>query len=263
MSVGALAGKRVVLTAAGSISRTLAEAMLAEGAIVTLAHASREQADAVATSIGSGPRGRVLDMSSAGSLAAFVDQAARDGGIDVLVNHQSLLDVGPFVETTRSDYDRLFDANVKDVFFTLQQVARLMIAQGRGGSIVNRLGQLGSTTRDRPGAVTAVFNATQAALVSLTRSAALALASHGIRVNAVAPGPLALPMWDDLGASLDRASGRSPGQTRSSLAGAVPLGRRFGTAADLVGATVFLASDASAFVTGQVVDVDGGLGLTS
>ncbi len=254
-------GKFVCLTAAGQISQTLASAFIEEGAQVCLTHPVLEVAETIVVRLGPSAEAIQLDMASRQSIDCFLGLTSARGGLDVLINHQSDIGVSPFLDITETNFDEAFTSNVRGPTLTLIGVSRQMVSQRKAGSIINRLGQLGSTTRDRGAPSAAVFAATNAALVSLTRSAAMALAEHGIRVNAVAPGPIGMPMWERLDAAYAAVEQRRPGEKTDAIVRSVPMGR-FGTAADLVGATLFLASDESRFVTGQVLDVDGGHALS-
>jgi len=255
---GRFAGKRICLTAAGGISQTLAAGFIAEGARVFITSADLVKARDIAAALGRQAEAITLDMNSPGSINQAVASLADQGGIDILINHAASIDLCPFLDITETDFDAYFATNVKGVIFTLTACAKQMIARGQGGVIINRLGQLGATGQDRGDSLTALFNATNAALVSLTKSAALALAPHGIRVNAIAPGPIEMPLWDQL--DKEYAALHPAQSLRRKTKSAIPL-QRFGTADDLTGATLFLASDGAAFITGQIINVDGGHSL--
>jgi D-sorbitol dehydrogenase (acceptor) len=246
--------------AAGLIGQTLAQAFLDEGADVYIAHENLEKAEDVALQLGPRATTLYLDMNSRDSMSRFIDRLADHGGIDVLVNHAFQIDIGEFLSISDEDLDNGFKGNVRGAALTMIAVARQMTELGKRGTILNRLGQLGSTTKNRGAPFTAVFNAMNAALVSLTQSAAIALAPYGIRVNALAPGPIVMPLWDYLDSDFARLEHRQPGDKRRAVEEAVPM-KRFGTATDLIGATLFLASEEASFITGQVLDVDGGFGL--
>jgi len=130
--------------------------------------------------------------------------------------------------------------------------ARLVAAR-RGGSVINLASQAGR----RGEALVAHYCASKAAVISYTQSAALAMAPRGIRVNAIAPGVIDTPMWQHVDALFARFEGLAPGEKKAAVGKAVPLGR-MGTPADIVGAAVFLASDESAYITAQTLNVDGG-----
>ncbi|MGS0893787.1 SDR family NAD(P)-dependent oxidoreductase [Burkholderia stagnalis] len=175
----------------------------------------------------------------------LVDQAvARFGRLDVAVNNAGTEGTpGPLTDITADSYAATFDTNVLGVLLSLKHELRVMTAQ-QSGSVVNI-----SSTYGHEGAAYAVLYAgSKHAVEGITKSAALEVAGSGVRVNAVAPGPTDTGM-------LDRFTG-TPEQ-KAALAGKVPLAR-IGTPADIAAAVRYLASDGAAFVTGQVVTVDGG-----
>ena len=151
-------------------------------------------------------------------------------------------------------YERLFDVNVKGMFFVMQAVLARLVAAGRRG-------QRRSTSRRRPGGAarrwSSHYCASKAAVISYTQSAALAMAPHGIRVNAIAPGVIDTPMWQDVDALFARYEGLQPGEKKAAVGKAVPLGY-MGAPDDVAGAAVFLASDEASYITAQTLNVDGG-----
>ena len=164
------------------------------------------------------------------------------GRLDVLVNNAGVFPRVPFLDMTEADWDLVVDINLKGSAFCAQAAARAMVAAGRGGSIINL------SSRSLAGSVLGVhYSATKAGVVGLTRAMALALAPHGIRVNAIAPGltDTAQPRYGNTEAELQ------------DMARAVPLGR-MGTPADIAALGVFLASDAAGYITGQVHHINGG-----
>jgi NAD(P)-dependent dehydrogenase (short-subunit alcohol dehydrogenase family) len=128
-----------------------------------------------------------------------------------------------------------------------------MVDAGRPGSIINLASQAGR----RGEALVAHYCASKAAVISYTQSAALAMAPHGIRVNGIAPGVVDTPMWGHVDSLFARYEGLQPGEKKRAVGLAVPLGR-MGTPSDIAGAAVFLASDDSAYITAQTLNVDGG-----
>jgi D-sorbitol dehydrogenase (acceptor) len=142
---------------------------------------------------------------------------------------------------------------VAGTLFTLQAVARRMIAQGRGGRIINMASQAGR--RGEP--LVAVYCASKAAVISLTQSAGLALIRHGINVNAIAPGVVDTPMWDEVDALFAKYEHKPLGQKKREVGEGVPFGR-MGRPEDLTGMAVFLASDEAAYIVAQTYNVDGG-----
>ena len=187
------------------------------------------------------------------SIAAFTDFTAARGGLDILVNNAAVFDLAPIADITEASYDRLFAVNVKGLLFTLQAVARQMIANGRRGRIINMASQAGR----RGEALVGVYCATKAAVISLTQSAGLDLIRHGIRVNAISPGVVDTPMWQEVDALFAKYESLPVGEKKRQVGLAVPYGR-MGRPDDLVGAAIFLASDEAEYVVAQTLNVDGG-----
>ena len=121
---------------------------------------------------------------------------SKAGPIDILVNNAAIFDLAPIEEITEKSYDRIFAVNVKGLLFTLQAVARQMIAGKRRGKIINMASQAGR--RGEP--LVAVYCASKAAVINITQSAGLALIKHGINVNGISPGVVDTPMWDEVDA---------------------------------------------------------------
>ncbi|MEQ8739344.1 MAG: SDR family oxidoreductase, partial [Hoeflea sp.] len=153
----------------------------------------------------------------------------------------------------RDDFNRVFGINVAGTLFTLQAVARHMIDKGIRGRIINMASQAGR--RGEP--LVAVYCASKAAVISLTQSAALNLIPHGINVNAIAPGVVDGEHWDGVDAFFAKYENKAPGQKKQEVGQAVPFGR-MGTAEDLTGMAVFLASDDAEYIVAQTYNVDGG-----
>jgi D-sorbitol dehydrogenase (acceptor) len=139
------------------------------------------------------------------------------------------------------------------LFFVMQAVLAQMVADGTQGAVINLASQAGR----RGEALVAHYCASKAAVISYTQSAALAMAPHGIRVNAIAPGVIDTPMWSQVDALFARYEGLQPGQKKAAVGQAVPLGR-MGVPQDIAGAAVFLASDEARYITAQTLNVDGG-----
>jgi len=248
-----LDGKRALITgAARGIGLALARAYRAEGAEVTIADIDLPRAETAAQEIGAGAVR--MDVTRQDSIDAAVAEAvAGMGGIDILVNNAALFAAAPLVEITRADYDRVFSVNVAGVLFTMQAVARQMIAQGTGGKIINMASQAGR----RGESLVAVYCASKAAVISLTQSAGLNLITHGINVNAISPGVVDGEHWDGVDAFFARYEGKAPGQKKAEVGAAVPFGR-MGRAEDLTGMAIFLASPEADYIVAQTYNVDGG-----
>ncbi|WP_377290353.1 L-iditol 2-dehydrogenase [Rhizobium sp. SG2393] len=250
-----LDGKSAIITgAARGIGRAFAEAYVREGATVAVADIDMERASATAADLGPQAYAVKIDVSNQESIDAAVSACVeRAGGIDILVNNAAIFDLAPIVEITRKSYQRIFDINVAGTLFTLQAVAKQMIAQGRGGKIINMASQAGR----RGEALVGVYCASKAAVISLTQSAGLDLIKHGIRVNGIAPGVVGSEMWDEVDALFAKYENRPLGEKKRLVGEAVPLGR-MGTPEDLAGMAVFLASSEADYIVAQTYNVDGG-----
>ena len=252
-----LSGRTALITgAARGIGRAFAEAYVAEGARVVIADIDEARASDAANQIDRDACLAVrLDVTDLQSIedALGIAESYDFGDIDILINNAALFTAAPLVEITEADYARLFDVNVKGTLFTMQAVAKRMIARGQGGRIINMASQAGR--RGEP--LVAVYCATKAAVISLTQSAGLNLIEHGINVNAISPGVVDGEHWDGVDAFFAKYEGKAPGQKKREVGEAVPFGR-MGKASDLTGMAVFLASDEAAYVVAQTYNVDGG-----
>lgn len=248
-----LRGKTALITGgARGIGLAFARAYLAEGARVAIADITG--AETAAAELGDRAIGITMDVTDQASIDAGVARAADwGGGIDILLNNAAIFDMAPITEITRDSYTRVFDINVAGTLFTLQAVARRMIAQGRGGKIINMASQAGR----RGEALVAVYCASKAAVISLTQSAGLNLIAHGINVNGIAPGVVDTPMWDQVDALFAKYEGKPLGQKKREVGAAVPFGR-MGRPGDLTGMAVFLASPEADYIVAQTFNVDGG-----
>ncbi len=249
-----LAGKTALITGAGrGIGLAFAKAYTAEGARVAIADIDLARAQAAASEI-KGAVAVKMDVSDQASIEAAVAEAANAlGQIDILINNAAIFTAAPIAEITRADYQRVFDINVAGTLFTMQAVATHMIERGVKGRIINMASQAGR----RGEALVAVYCASKAAVISLTQSAGLNLIAHGINVNAIAPGVVDGEHWEGVDAFFAKYEGKAPGQKKKEVGEAVPFGR-MGTAEDLTGMAVFLASDAANYIVAQTYNVDGG-----
>lgn len=248
-----LDGKTALVTGGGRgigahIGRGLAEA----GARVFLASRKIENCEAVASEINAAGGNAVAlacDLERDEQVDGLVDDVlAQSDRIDVLVNNAGMVWTAPTLEYPREGWDRVFNVNVRALFFLSQRVARHMTEKG-GGSIVHISSVSGfKGSREDIQAVVA-YNASKGAVITLTKDMAVKLAPNGIRVNSLAPGPFLTDMMTYV--SADQA-------LLAEFNKAVPMNRSGGED-DIKGAAVFLASDASAFVTGHTLVVDGGV----
>ena len=172
---------------------------------------------------------------------------------DVLLNNAALFDMGSVLDADLTQLDRLFGVNVRAMYAILQAAANALVAAGKQGSLINMASQAGH----RGEALVAHYCATKAAVISYTQSAALALAPHHIRVNALSPGVIDTPMWKTVDALFAKFEGKEIGQKKREVGEAVPLGY-MGAPDDVARVAVFLASDQSNYITAQTISVDGG-----
>ena len=250
-----LDGKVALITgAARGIGLAFAERYVAEGARVAIADIDIARARQAAADIGDAAIAVEMDVTDQASIDGAVAQTvAAFGQIDILINNAAIFSAAPIVEIDRADYARVFDINVSGTLFTLQAVAKHMIDCGIKGRIINMASQAGR----RGESLVAVYCATKAAVISLTQSAGLNLIDHGINVNAIAPGVVDGEHWDGVDAFFAKHEGKAAGQKKKEVGDAVPFGR-MGTADDLTGMAVFLASDDAAYIVAQTYNVDGG-----
>lgn len=242
-----LAGKTVVVTGAGGgLGRVLAVGVAREGAdVVVHDHVYMDEAAKVAEAVRALGRRALLveaDIARRDRVDAMFAEVRREfGGVSALVNNAGVTMHAPTFETTEADFDRVLSVNVKGTFFCTVAAARQMRAGG-GGSIVNV-----STICAELGVRNLVAYATsKGAIQAMTKQLAVELAPFAIRVNAMGPGPILI----------DRTRREDPDYERT-WGDMTPLGR-VGLPEDLVGPVVFLASDESRYMTGQVFFVDGG-----
>lgn len=250
-----LNGKTALITgAARGIGYEFARAYVAEGATVALADINAEAVAQAAAALGPKAIGIQMDVTSQASIdAGFAAATTAMGGLDILVNNAALFSAAPIVEITRADYDRLFAVNVTGTLFCMQAAAKHMIAAGKGGKIINMASQAGR----RGEGLVAVYCATKAAVISLTQSAGLNLIADKINVNAIAPGVVDGEHWDGVDAFFAKYENKQPGQKKREVGAAVPFGR-MGTAQDLTGMAIFLATPEADYIVAQCFGVDGG-----
>jgi NAD(P)-dependent dehydrogenase (short-subunit alcohol dehydrogenase family) len=250
-----LLGKTALITgSARGIGLEFARAYIAEGAMVSLADINASAVAAAAAELGPQAIGVQMDVTSQASIdAGFASAIAQMGHLDILVNNAALFSAAPIDEITRADCERLFAVNVSGTLFCLQAAARHMIARGKGGKIINMASQAGR----RGEGLVAVYCASKAAVISLTQSAGLGLIEHGINVNAIAPGVVDGEHWDGVDAFFAKYEKKPLGQKKREVGEAVPFGR-MGTAADLTGMAIFLATPEADYIVAQTFGVDGG-----
>lgn len=240
--------KKVALItgAARGIGRAIAEKMADEGADVALCDLNREWLEDVLKACGSKggqAAGYAVDVSRAADVQKTVDAVRDDfGRIDILVNNAGITRDGFLLRMSEQDWDAVLNVNLKGTFLFTKTVAKIMLKQ-RSGVIVNLasiIGLIGNAGQCN-------YAASKAGVIALTKSTAKELASRNIRANAVAPGFITTKMTESL-----------PEDIRGKMLAAIPL-ERFGAPDDVAEAVLFLASDMAAYITGQVINVSGGM----
>ncbi|QEN11922.1 SDR family NAD(P)-dependent oxidoreductase [Mycolicibacterium sp. ELW1] len=238
-----LTDRVAVVTGGGTgIGRGIADGLAQFGA--TVAIWERDADSCAATAAELGVLGIVADVRDSGQVDAALARTRDElGPVSILVNNAGGVFASPLLDTSENGWDALYRANLRHVLLCTQRVARQLVDDGRGGSVISVTSIEG--VRAAPGY--AAYSAAKAGVINYTRTAAFELAPHGIRVNAIAPditvteGLLAL----------------SPNGIRPELSQAVPLGR-LGEVDEIASAAVFLASDMARYITGQTLHVDGG-----
>jgi NAD(P)-dependent dehydrogenase (short-subunit alcohol dehydrogenase family) len=240
-----LDGKRALITGAGrGIGLASASAMSDAGADVTLVARSTDEVEALAQAIRSrGGRAAALPLDVT-DLSTVERMAATNEPFDILVNSAGVNHPAPFLDVTVEDYDAIMGLNVRSLFFVSQAVARRMRESGRPGSIVqisSQMGHVGAATRS-------VYCGSKWAIEGMTKAMAVDLAPFGIRVNTVGPTFVETPLSTRF---------LNDEKFKRDVLSRIKLGR-IGRVEDVTGAIVFLASDASALMTGSAIVVDGG-----
>jgi meso-butanediol dehydrogenase / (S,S)-butanediol dehydrogenase / diacetyl reductase len=281
-----LLGKVAIVTGAGQgIGKGIALRLACEGARVVVADynpATAAETAAEITALGREALTYPVDIAKAAATQAMVAAVVEAfGRIDILINNAGRAQTKPMMELTEADWDAILDVNQRGMFFCLQAVAAQMIRQipeelraGMGladvvavkgrepqrrnvlqnnGKIVNLSSIAGR--RGRP--LQTHYAASKSAVISITQSAALALAPYNVTVNAVCPGVVPTPMWQQIDADRGRLFGSQPGDAMTAFINTVPL-KRAATPEDVAGAVAFFCSADADYITGQALNVDGG-----
>jgi 3-oxoacyl-[acyl-carrier protein] reductase len=236
-----LEGKTALVTGGSrGIGKAIAVELAGAGATVVVGYRSgADEAEAVASELGG--RAVQADVSQAEDAQRLVEEA---GDVDILVNNAGVTRDGLLARMSDEDWQVVLDTNLGGTFNTCRAVSRGMMRR-RGGSIVNISSVVG--LRGNPGQTN--YSASKAGIIGFTKALARELGSRGVRANVVAPGYVSTRLTNEL-----------PEELQKAMLANTPLGR-FGEPEDIAGAVRFLSSDAAAFVTGEVLLVDGGLGM--
>jgi len=253
-----LEGRVAIVTGAGrGIGRATALELARLGADVVIAELDKPGAEHTAAEVkGLGRKALALstDVTSRADLKTMVERTRGElGRIDILINNAGIYRAAASLDVTEEHWDAIMNINAKAVFFATQAVLPAMIAQKRGAivSLASMAGKVGSPSN-------LPYNASKAAVISMTKSLALAHAADGIRVNCVCPGFVETDMWTSVSRELGALLGRSPEQFTAARRAQVPLGR-MERPEDVANVIAFLASPRAEYMTGQAISIDGGL----
>lgn len=255
-----LTNRVCVVTGAGrGIGARIAERLAERGAKVGVVDINRTGAEAIAAAIvdrGGEAIGLECDvtnrMSVSTAVSTVVDWA---GPLDVMFNNAGVSQTKHFLDVTEAEFERIVRVNALGVLICTQEAAKQMITQGGGGHIVNTASIAGKEGFP----LFAAYSASKFAVVGLTQAAARALAEHGIRVNAMCPGVVTTELWKQLDQEfIDLGETQEPGQSLEEF-GAGILAGRLSVPDDVAGLAVFLASSDADYLTGQAINVDGGM----
>ncbi len=239
-----LTGRTALVTGSTrGIGRAIAQALASAGARVAVVGRDQAKAEEVAAALGNDARGLACDLTDAAAATALVDRATQAiGGVDILVNNAGLTRDNLMLRMTDEDWQTVIDANLRAAFLTMRAATRLMMKKkwGRVINVASIVGIVGNKGQ-------ANYAASKAGLIGLSKSIAKEYASRNILVNVIAPGFI----------DTDMTAAMTP-EAKTAMSAQIPLGR-LGKPEDVAGLVAFLASDLSAYITGQVLVVDGGM----
>jgi NAD(P)-dependent dehydrogenase (short-subunit alcohol dehydrogenase family) len=265
-----LASRVAVVTGAGQgIGKAIALRLAYEGADVVVADVDQRKAERTSEEVrGLGRRGLAysIDVANVAEIQPMVRKVVADlGRIDILINNAGVIQSKRLLEVTEADWDRVAHVNQKGLFFCLQACGAQMVRQvperiktaGRADRSYGKIVNLSSISGRRGRPYHVHYAASKAAVISITQSAALAFAPYGINVNAVAPGVVPTPMWDQIDEEKAKLFDLAPGEAIKDFVESIPL-KRATTPQELAGVVAFLCSPDSDSITGQTLNVDGG-----
>ena len=261
----AISGRTVLITgAARGIGAACARRLAREGAKLVLADVDGAGVEKVAAELGQ--VAVRADVTKPDDIARMIDEPYRRWGrLDVLFNNAGVIRVQPMFEVTEAEWDHVMDVNLRAVFFVLQAAARRMVAQApmSGSELRGKLIQTASIASYRGGNhLMTPYSASKAGVVSLTRSAAQLLAPERVTSNCVCPGAVETPMWEQIDREWGALEGLGQGEAWKRRIRHIPLGRPE-RAEDVANVVAFLAGPDSDYMTGQAINVDGGIVMGS
>jgi meso-butanediol dehydrogenase/(S,S)-butanediol dehydrogenase/diacetyl reductase len=248
-------GKTAVVTGgANGIGRGIVERLHADGANVVIADIDMVTATSLSDALGANAAAIETDVRDEGALASCVAQTVeRFGSLDIMVNNAGYIMFSPIVETAADDWRRMMDVNINGIFLGMKAAAQQMIAQGKGGVIINA-----SSGGGRKGVPNfAHYCATKAAVIMMSQAAAGEMAPHRIRVNCYTPGHVETPMMSGLLDKIAGAHGTTRDAAYQALEDEVPWGR-WGKVEDVASAVSWLSCDDAEYITGQCIAMNGG-----
>ncbi|TMF79648.1 MAG: glucose 1-dehydrogenase [Chloroflexi bacterium] len=255
-----LRGKVAIVTGGGrGLGYAIVERLVTEGVSVAILALHAESVHDAINNLGADRKdviGLVADVTLEEEVRdAVARTVAAFGHLDIMVNNAGTIVISPLVDMTTEAWDHVVDVNLRGVFLGCREAARQMIAQGRGGRIINGASGAGR----RGGSLISAYSATKFGVIGLTQSLAVELAPHGITVNAYCPGHVtSTPMWDFIDREMASITGEEIGSARRAAESEAPLGRA-GKPEEVAAAVAFLASDEAPFITGESLLIDGGL----
>jgi NAD(P)-dependent dehydrogenase (short-subunit alcohol dehydrogenase family) len=261
-----LNGELAIVTGSGQgIGKAVALRLAEEGANVVVADinaATAEQSAEEIRTLGRRALACHIDIANVAEIQPMVDRAVAEfDRIDILVNAAGVAQTGLFLDLTEQQWDRVIDTNLKGTTFCVQAVGRRMIdqvpEQTRADRSYGKIVNFSSISGRHGRAEQVPYAASKAAIISVTQSAALAFAPYNINVNAVCPGVVPTPMWEQIDRDRGRISGLAPGKSLESFIERTAL-KRAGSVEDVAGVVAFLCSPDSDYMTGQTLNVDGG-----
>jgi NAD(P)-dependent dehydrogenase (short-subunit alcohol dehydrogenase family) len=265
-----LGEKTAIVTGAGQgIGKAVALLLAEKGANVVVADINTQTAEQTAEEIQVLNRRALachIDIANVAEIKPMIDRAVTEfGKVDILVNAAGVAQTGLFLELTEQEWDRVVDTNLKGTTFIIQAVGRQMIKQvpeqvkatGYADRSYGKIVNFSSISGRHGRAEQIPYAASKAAIISITQSAALAFAKYNINVNAVCPGVVPTPMWEQIDQDRGRISGLAPGESIKSFIERTPL-KRVGSPEDVAGVVTFLCSPDSDYMTGQTLNIDGG-----